>query len=146
MSRNKRKTSLRTALMLAPQLQQYIYNIDKILDTGVLVDLFLLHNTKVQQARRKNMLVIMIGDFNDNITRKKNKNQTPLLGNLLKNNVLNKVIYKFVKPELWEADGVTDSDHVILNTSWKINLRAKLKRKKKTIRKCYQYDKTSKED
>ncbi|CAG8730921.1 8475_t:CDS:2 [Gigaspora margarita] len=56
------------------------------------------------------------------------------------------VIHKFMKPELWQADGITDSDHVILKTSWKIKLRAKPRRKKKTIRKCYQYDKTSEED
>ncbi|CAG8791391.1 44212_t:CDS:2, partial [Gigaspora margarita] len=157
--KNKRETSLGTALMLAPQLQQYIHNIDKIPGMGVLVDLFLPCNTKVriistyipsndkelsqniqekvlewvQQARRKNMLVIMMGDFNDNITRKKSKNQTPLLGNLLKNNVLSslnffaitdmtwrrnqsasqiddiwisaEVIHEFIKPELWETNG-----------------------------------------
>ncbi|CAG8806949.1 12951_t:CDS:2, partial [Gigaspora margarita] len=188
--KNKRETSLGTALMLVSQLQQYIHNIDKIPCTGVLVDLFLPYNTKVRiistyipsknkelsqntqkkvlewvkQAKRKNMLVITIRDFNNNITRKKYKNQIPLLGNLLKNNVLNdmekeqvscqidniwisaEVIHEFMKPELWEADGITDSDHVILKTSWRINLRAKLQRKKKTIRKCYQYDKTSEED
>ncbi|CAG8834253.1 23852_t:CDS:2, partial [Gigaspora margarita] len=95
--KNKRETSLRTALMLVLQLQQYIHNIDKIPSTGVLVDFA-------------------------------------------------EVIHEFIKPELWEADGIIDSDHVILKTSWKINLRAKPRRKKKTIRKCYQYDKTSEED
>ncbi|CAG8853189.1 14366_t:CDS:2, partial [Gigaspora margarita] len=86
--KNKRETSLRIALMLALQLQQYIYNINKIPE----------------------------------------------------------VIHEFMQLELWETDGITDSDHVILKTSWKINLRAKPRRKKKTIRKCYQYDKTSEED
>ncbi|CAG8492644.1 42166_t:CDS:2, partial [Gigaspora margarita] len=108
--KNKRETSLGIALLLAPQLQQYIHNINKILNTQEKV------LERVQQAKRKNMLVIMMG------------------------------ILMITLQERREADGVTDSDHVILKTSWKINLRAKPRRKKKTIRKCYQYDKTLEED
>ncbi|CAG8623248.1 10538_t:CDS:2 [Gigaspora margarita] len=85
-------------------------------------------------------------DFNDNFTRKKSKSQTLLLSNLLKNNISAEVIHEFTKPELWETDGITDSDHIILKTSWRINLRAKPRRKKKTTRKYYQYDKTLEED
>ncbi|CAG8824983.1 30165_t:CDS:2, partial [Gigaspora margarita] len=136
-----------------------------------LVDLFLSHNTKVriistyipsndkellqntqekvlawvQQAKRKNMLIITIRDFNDNVTKKKSKNQMLLLSNLLKNNVLSsldffaimditwkrnqsasqindiwisaEIIHEFIKPELWEAEEVTDSNHVIMKTT-----------------------------
>ncbi|CAG8741503.1 42277_t:CDS:2 [Gigaspora margarita] len=100
MDKNKRETSLETALMLAPQLQQYIHNIDKIPE--------LSQNTQekvlewVQQARRKNMLVMTMGILI--ITSQERRIST-------------EVIYEFMKLGLWEADGITDSDHVILKTS-----------------------------
>ncbi|CAG8573576.1 35849_t:CDS:2 [Gigaspora margarita] len=116
-AKNVRKSSLGIGILLVSQLQPYIYNIEKVNGMVLMLDLYLSRNTQLriisinllsnnielsrntqikvqswaQQARRRGIHIVIMGDFNDNVKRPIYKRQTPLLANLNKNNLINSI-------------------------------------------------------
>ncbi|CAG8802113.1 31992_t:CDS:2, partial [Gigaspora margarita] len=100
------------ALMLAPQLQQYIHNTNKIPGTGVLVDLFLPHNTKVR------IISTYIPSIDKELLQNTQEKVLVWVQQAKRKNIA-EIIHEFIKPKLWEADGVTDIERLISEQSHK---------------------------
>ena len=126
----------------------------------------------IYEAKQKNWHTIIMGDFNANANAGR-KRRLPLFTDLNTNNLTSllnfheitdptwsnntsssqiddiwaspNILLDFDRPVLTSALGISDSDHVIISSTWHTNFSPKVPRNKKRKRKIYCYDKMTKE-
>ena len=166
-NQSQREASLGTAVALYKALQPYIHNIQTFPGTAICIDFHLPASNKLRlislylpsnhldqststqniianwllEARHKNWHTITLGDFNDN---------TKLAGPTWKRGPLQsqiddiwvnpEIILNFSPPSLIDATEITNSDHMIIQTTWTTNFNLKIPQTKKKKRKIYLYE------
>ena len=189
----KRESAMGTALLIKPYLRHYIHNIESYLGTAIMIDFFLPGNLRtriislylpsdkieislktqdktkkwISDANKRNMKIIVMGDFNNNMARADSKRKTPIFKTMSMNRMLSLLEVNKIQDYTWKRDQMesqiddiwiseeivvdtsypiieevepSGSDHRMIKVQWKLKRKFEAIRRKKRSRKVFKYN------